>query len=511
MSLNKGFFILVISLFCVKGCSKNSSPYNQNGLIDNDMENVEINFTTIPKDNQLYARNHLSESEVLFEGIIIGVLDAIRLVTTNMVTNESIVVTQNVGSSFSFKQIISAGLHEYKFEIIGIRSEKEMLLKTINHVVCGDVYVVHGQSNAWAIDYDNAYIDLPNDAKWVRTIGSMHVYNKPGDSFHASNDNWYYATGSAPALRNSEFFGEGMIGVFGMRLGLDLVDHLKIPVAIINGSGGGGSIQHYLKSYDNDYDSPYGRLQYRINQADIDKNIRGFIWNQGEGNGGDTITEYKAALDQLYNQFNEDFSFEKFYIIQTPPGCPSHGTHTGVREAQRQVYIKHRPSINFMTRHGFTFGDSDYYLNDNCHYHAQGYIQLADWITNLVLYDIFDHSADYTVSNILSARKESTTTLILEFDKEVIFDEYLSINNGNYYLKDYFKIENSNIEITGIQHDASNTKNLVVKLSGPINSNDHITYLSEESYHGSNQAYIGPWILSASTKIGVPGFTLKID
>ena len=509
------FFQLL--LFFTICCSKETTNAGINDPNLNDGTEVrnELSFQSIPKSNQLFARDENNQSVVLIEGDITGKMDSIRVTCTNKLTNLTSTYQQKIESKkFSLNVTIEAGLHEYLFKIFTIESDEAILFKEIDHVVCGDFYVIHGQSNAWAIDYDNKFLNLPDEASWIRTIGSMHVYNQPKDANHATNLTWNHARGTAPNLQNGEFYGEGMVGVLGISLGLKMIDSLKIPIAIINGAGGGGGIEHYLKTYDNDLNSTYGRLQYRIDKAGgNNEKIRGFIWNQGESDGGSSLDFYKSQLKTLYNHFANDFDFEKFYLIQTPPGCPSLGSHTSIREAQRQ-FAKEYPEVELMTRHGFTRdseNNSNYYLDDNCHYHAEGYTQLANWLGNLILDDLFGRNLNYHAPNIISIKQITPTNLVLAFDREVIFQESLILNGTTHYLKDYFSIENGKSFITEIESVSGLEKELILHLSEPLTESSTLTYLHSETYLGTNQSYTGPWVLSASAKTGAVGFTIAIE
>ncbi|HUH29143.1 hypothetical protein [Gelidibacter sp.] len=99
----------------------------------------------------------------------------------------------------------------------------------------------------------------------MRTIGAMHVYNQSAIYPEATNTNWYLARGKAPDVRGgAQLVGNGMIGVLGLNIGMNLVASESVPIAIINGAGGGGAISFYQKTSTADLDVPYGRLHYRL-------------------------------------------------------------------------------------------------------------------------------------------------------------------------------------------------------------------------------------------------------
>lgn len=379
--------------------------------------------------------------------------------------------------------------------------------------------MLSGQSNAWAIDYDQAYTadKLPLDAQWVRTIGAMHIYNSAAIYPEAANTDWFLASGQAPDIRNGkQLVGNGMVGVLGLNIGLDLVASQGVPVAIINGAGGGGAISFYQKTHDADLDVPYGRLQYRMEASGLKDHIKAFIWNQGENNAGDSVRKYKAALRQLYTNLTEDYTFQKFYVIQTPPGCNSKSGHQNVREAQRQFAEDHK-NVNILTRHGFPSNPKEaqdsYFLKDGCHYHAFGYEQLAKWIAKLANYDFYDGTIDYEASQVLGVKKESSRVLRITFDKPVIVQKAWTVGRKRYDIKDVaFAINKiGSSAISKVYKDPKDPNTVIINFSKQaIEKGDVLTYLFQDTYPQTSTPYSGPWIIDDSTGVGAVGFSIEI-
>lgn len=376
--------------------------------------------------------------------------------------------------------------------------------------------MISGQSNAWAIDYDHAYNDedLPADAQWVRTIGAMHVYNQSAIYPEATNTDWHVARGKAPDVRGgAQLVGNGMIGVLGLNIGMNLVASESVPIAIINGAGGGGAISFYQKTSTADLDVPYGRLQYRLEASGLKNKIKAFIWNQGEGNAEDSVLDYQTALGQLYKDFKTDYTFEKFYLIQTPPGCNSKNGHQNVREAQRQ-FAKTQEHVRIMTRHGFPsnpkLASGTYFLSDGCHYHAVGYEILGKWISNMAKYDFYGGTVDFEAPQVIGVTLESSTSLVIEFDKAITIQPELIIGKIKYDLKDYaFAINNKRTTaISNLVIDPKNPKRLRLNFSNQsIYKGDTLSYILADNYPESSIPYQGPWLTGVSTGVGALGFT----
>ena len=355
---------------------------------------------------------------------------------------------------------------------------------------------------------------MPVGAQWVRTIGSMHVYNTSALYPEVANTDWFKASGKAPDIRNgSQLVGNGMVGVLGMNVGMNLVASEGVPIAIINGAGGGGAIAYYQKTKNSDLDVPYGRLQYRLEASGLKDHIKAFIWNQGENNAGDSVVDYKMALNQLYADFKSDYTFEKFYIVQTPPGCNSKTGHQNVREAQRQFAQEHQ-EVKILTRHGFPKNpkqaDGNYFLSDGCHYHAFGYEVLAKWISNLAKYDFYGGPIDYEAPKLVGITLASSKSIIIEFDKAIAIQPDRKINGVIYALKNYaFAINNKRVTtISYIKIDPNNPKKLHLTFKNQqLSKGDVLTYILDDNYPGTSFPYSGPWLIDALTDVGVVGFS----
>lgn len=507
------FFILIISC-----CSRKSTESNEQ---TNDLTDIEnsVNVNSFPKNNQLYPRGSNNKAFINVVGTADSSVDSLitKVHRTNGVISRNAIKGQN---NFSINLEIDALLHNYTIELLAKSvSGVEVLIKSASNVTAGDVYVINGQSNAWAIDYDNQYNnqDLPNSAQWVRTVGAMHVYHQTAISPYAENTDWFVASGKAPDIRGGvQLVGNGMVGVLGMCLGINLVESENVPIAIINGAGGGGAISYYQKSGNNDLDVPYGRLQNRIEASGLKDDIKAFIWNQGENNAGDSTADYKAALNQLYNSFVSDFTFDKFYVIQTSPGCNSSSGHQTIREAQRQ-FVEETDNTRILTRHGFSLNpnqsDGNYFLSDGCHYHAHGYEVLADWIYNLSEYDFYGNTINYEPPKVINVQLESSSSLTIEFDKEVEVQPDFLYNGVSYSAKEYLFAINGErtTSITDLVILPDNKKIQLIFSGQNILVGDVLTHILDDNYPSTTIPYQGPWIIDTATGVGVIGFTKNID
>lgn len=518
LKMKQKLFIVIIILSIISCVGAIAKDLKQ--ATDFDPPGPIITITAFPRNYQLYARNQMNKAFVEISGRVKGSIESLTIKVHKMKGVE-VYKFSDVKNKFSLEVEIEALLHNYTIELYSKSSKgKEKLVKRATHVVAGDVYVLNGQSNAWAIDYDNKYnsVDFETDAKWIRTIGSMHVYNRKAILQEAENTEWFIASAKAPDIRNEkELVGKGMVGVLGYNIALDLIETEKIPIAIINGSGGGGAISFYQKTTNSDLNAPYGRLQFRLEHSGLKDKIKAFIWNQGENNAGDDIITYKAALSKLYGSFKSDYTFEKFYIIQTPPGCHSKSGHQTIREAQRQ-FAEETKDVHILTRHGISPDskqlDGNYFMPDGCHYHAHGYKVLANWISNLARFDFYGATINYGAPKPVKVYIESPSSVIIEFNKNITLQPDLNVNGILYKANDnLFAINNDhNTSIYSIETIQGNSKKIRFTFDkGPVFKGDTLTYILNDNYPGTTTSYRGPWIVDSLTGVGAIGFTVQID
>lgn len=143
------------------------------------------------------------------------------------------------------------GLVEYRIEFGLRRATRETVLHTAGNIVCGDAYIINGQSNAvteWGKE------KFPETSEWIRTFGSM------GADFKTTR--W------GRAIRKARG-GLLSVGYWGFDLAKHLVEPHKIPICISNGAVGGTRIDQHLgdEAIPGNLATIYGRLLWRVREA----------------------------------------------------------------------------------------------------------------------------------------------------------------------------------------------------------------------------------------------------
>ena len=197
-----------------------------------------------PVDNQFYARDDKNEGTLYYNGTLSKPADSVFL---KVYADDKLIKTESqkptADKTYAFTVKLKPGLIKYKVEFGSKSGNTETVLHTAANLVCGDAYLIDGQSNAVATDWGPGEFDYSSD--WIRSFGSMG-----GD----------VSKGWGNAVRRKG--GAWEIGYWGMDLAKHLVESQKIPICIINGAVGGTRIDQHQRNPANPTDAAtiYGRL-----------------------------------------------------------------------------------------------------------------------------------------------------------------------------------------------------------------------------------------------------------
>ncbi len=347
-----------------------------------------------PEDNQFYARDDKNEGTLFYNGTLEQDAESVFL---KVYANDKIYKTESrklaADKAYAFTVKLKPGLIKYKVEF-GVKvGPAETVLKTVNNLICGDAYIIDGQSNAEATGPNNGpALDAPtphND--WIRSYGNQLTGSIKGG--------W----GNAIRTRiwGKPDYGFCQIGAWGMVLAEDMVSKYHIPICIINGAYGGTRIDQHQPnpanrrdtSGDNPYANPYkiyGCLLTRIEAARLTHGIRGVLWHQGENNQGSASPtgdydwkSYQQYFVDMSAAWKQDYpNIQHYYIYQIwPNSCSMGGTHAGdmLLEVQRTL-----PSLFSNMRIMSTLGIKP---PGTVHYPVEGYAVMARLMSPLVEQD----------------------------------------------------------------------------------------------------------------------------
>ncbi|MDZ4758716.1 MAG: sialate O-acetylesterase [Bacteroidota bacterium] len=443
--------------------------------------NSQIAFTTgcFPTRLQFFARESNDSANLCVMGSIDSSgFDSVecRIIRSSK-TFQSIrtKLIYNSGKAlFNLSPSIYAGLYEYHIRLYLYKSGIATLIKSADSLVCGDVYMINGQSNSHpsntSATYSNEYC---RSFGWQTDNYNYNSYN-PKDTF------WGFANGDGQGYSYS---GPYMVGVWGIKLMQLLKEKYKMPICIINGGSGGSSIEYNLEYNKLDLNTTYGRLLYRFTKAGLANKIKAIFWHQGESNTNANFTDYITNFDSLYNSWKRDYpSAKKVYVFQIHHGCGG-ANQQEIREIQRRFPEKYS-DVRVMSTVGI-------HEHDGCHYYLDGYYEMAANISRLVARDFYSYTdtLDIKPPNILKAYYmpgHSAINLIFDNNAKLVWPQ----DTLGQTMKDYIYTNDS---IADIKSYTFSGNSMLLKLSSP-SYDSVITYLPNVYYNKVSYIYEGPFI-----------------
>ncbi len=367
-----------------------------------------------PVDNQFYIREPSGFGTVIWTGRVTNHVDTLFLRFRDDSTGslETTIAPDSTGT-FQLSARVTAGLVRYRFEMGTRTGGQETILRTATNVVCGDAYLIQGQSNAVATDWGKEEPDFLSP--WVRTYGTM-----------SGDPNELRLWGEA-VPRNHEG-GRFQIGYWGMLLARQLVESNGVPVCILNGAVGGTRIDQHQRNPANPTDPKtiYGRLLDRARQARLTHGIRAVFWHQGENDqgadgptGGFGWENYRDFFIDLTAAWKQDFpNISRYYVFQIwPKSCAMgiDGSDNRLREVQRTLGSGYN-NLTVLSTLGID-------PPGGCHYPAAGYAEFARMLFPLVQRDhygkpLHQRATPPSLSKAYFANA-GRTQVVLTFDQPV--------------------------------------------------------------------------------------------
>ncbi len=441
-----------------------------------------------PEDGQFYARDDKNEGTLFYNGTLDAPADAVFL---QLYADEKLIKTERAKPgkdlSYAFAMKLKPGLIKYKVEFGTKVGAQEAVRHTVTNLVCGDAFIIDGQSNALATDTGEK--SPPEMHEWIRSYGRPSQNQKDNQGNLWCNPVWKAQNGEKAEL-----------GWWGMELAKRLVESQKMPIFIINAAVGGTRIDQHQRNATNatDLGTIYGRMLWRVQQAKLTHGIRGILWHQGENDqgadgptGGFGWETYHPFFIEMAAAWKQDFpNVQHYYVYQIWPDSCSMGGRNGsgdmLREKQRTL-----PQLFSNMSILSTLGVRP---PGGCHFPLVGWAEFARLIQPVIERDHYGKvpAASVTAPNLSRAAYAGAAmdTITLEFDQPVVWNETLA---GQFYL-DGEKDKVASGSVTG--------NVLTLKLKEP-SSATKITYLKEIAWN-QDKLLSGANGLAALTFCNVP-------
>lgn len=442
--------------------------------------------TEMPVDNQFYARDERDRGTLHCKGKLAQAADELffKLYADGQLI-ETLDQQPKADGAYAFTVELSPGLIKYRTELIAKTGDTRTVLHRAGNLVCGDAYIIEGQSNALATD---TRTDSPRDTnEWIRSYGRPRHRKEQGPS-----NLWCLPVWKAQKQHHAE------LGWWGMELAKNLLKSQGVPICIINGAKGGTRIDQHQRNPDNheDLETIYGRLLWRVRQARLTHGIRAVLWHQGENDQGaagptgrygwETYQQYFIEMSACWKQ---DFpNLQHYYVYQIWPNSCSMGQGNGdmLREVQRALPQQYS-NMDVLSTLGVQ-------PPGTCHFPLPGWAQFAHMVQPLIERDFYKQASKrpLTPPNIVRAYFTDGThqAIALEFDQPVTFDDSL--------LTEFYLDGKKGMVASGSV--SGNTVRLQLKLASTAKS---ITYLLEMSW-SQKRLLIGKNGLAALTFCNLP-------
>ena len=441
-----------------------------------------------PEDGQFYTRDEKNEGTLHYNGTLTEAADAVFL---KLFADDKLVKTETAKpgaeKAYSFAVKLKPGLIKYKVEFGTKTGGNETVLRRVGDLVCGDAYIIDGQSNALATDTGEK--SPPETNEWIRS------YGRPSQNPKDNQGNlWCLPVWKAQKGEKAE------LGWWGMELAKRLLESQKMPIFLINAAVGGTRIDQHQRDAANptDLTTIYGRMLWRVQQAKLTHGIRGILWHQGENDqgsdgptGGFGWESYQPLFVEMAAAWKQDFpNVQNYYVFQIWPNSCSMGGRDGagdrLREKQRTL-----PQLFSNMSILSTLGVRP---PGGCHYPLVGWAEFARMVQPIIERDHYGKASavPLTAPNLRRVAYTSAAqdTVTLEFDQPVVWTDALA---GQFYL-DGEKGKVASGSITG--------NVLTLKLTQPSVAKQ-ITYLKEIAWN-QDTLLLGANGLAALTFCEVP-------
>ena len=372
-----------------------------------------------PEEGQFYPRDDTNSGTLVWSGALAEPADEVFL---RLYADDRPIATETTApgadGAYAFTMKLEPGLVIYRAELGTRTGGRDTVLERVGDLVCGDAFLIDGQSNALATD--TAETSPTETSPWIRSYGQP-----PADPRDDGVNRWCRPVWKAREGEKAE------LGWWGMELAKRLVEHRRIPVCIVNGAVGGTRIdQHQRNDADPaDRTTIYGRTLWRARRARIEHGIRAIVWHQGESDQGadgpsgrEGSETYRRLFVAMAGGWQRDYpNARHLYLFQIWPDACAMGGREGagdrLREQQRTL-PRLFTTMSILSTVGIR-------PPGGCHYPLEGWSEFARLLEPLVERDCDGRvpAAPITAPNLLRATRVAADSIALEFDQPVRWDD----------------------------------------------------------------------------------------
>jgi len=276
---------------------------------------------TYPTDRVVFQRDKSDNAVIVIGGYTTECIDRLEARFVPIKSNPSkdvlgrptpsgggwaIIQNTSTCGNFSGSLLVPAGW--YRLEVRGMRSGKDPLSGSVQHVGIGDVYLVAGQSNSTGGDGNISGPGASEDA-----VSSVNFRNQNNDT---------YSSLKLPCPEYVHLDKNTTMAPFGNyawcwgSFGDRMIEKYHVPVMIFNSGWSATGIENWKQSIPPDgvttawfganYPAglPFGHMRIALNNYIAQLGIRAVLWHQGETDNfmGTTQEKYRNDLREVIQE-----------------------------------------------------------------------------------------------------------------------------------------------------------------------------------------------------------------
>ena len=168
-----------------------------------------------PQDGEFYARDDKNEGTLYCNGKLSQPADAVVLkIYADDKLVRMLIQKPDADASYGFAAKLKPGLIKYRIELVAKRGAKETTLHKASDIVCGDAYIIDGQSNALATDTREQSPCVTSE--WIRSYGDPKFFKDSLDENLWCKPVWKFAGGKDRRASIKEFKTEIRLVGYGV-------------------------------------------------------------------------------------------------------------------------------------------------------------------------------------------------------------------------------------------------------------------------------------------------------
>ncbi len=375
-----------------------------------------------PEVGQFYARDDRNEGTLFYNGTLTERAGEVFLkVFAEDKPFATVKAKPAADLSYALTAKLKPGFVRYRVEFGTRTGGKETVLDKVGDLVCGDAFLIEGQSNA--ASYDLGANPPCETNEWIRTYARA-----PGSEAKNRPNLWRRA-----GWKESQPDNAAPVGWWGMELAKGLVASQKIPIFVLNCAVGGTRIDQHQRNDENPADPAtiYGKWLWRLQQARLTHGIRAILWHQGENDqpadspsGDYGWKNYQSYFTEMAAGWRRDLpNARRYFMFQIWPNSCGMGGSDGagdlLREQQRTLPWLFS-NLSIMSTLGIR-------PPGGCHFPLEGYNEFARLMQPLIERDVYGKkpAAPITPPNLGSVVSDGGDTVTLGFDQPVKWNDAL--------------------------------------------------------------------------------------